>query len=72
MKEYFKKVPFFNFQAVERLSNEILNPYSQERWEQLKEISCVHKLSYKQKVLNKKKVDISNTFLDKLLKKELN
>ncbi len=72
-KELFAKVPFFNFLPVQQFQGELLNQYSEERWEEIKKISGIHKLTHKQSVLTKQKnVDITGTFYEKLTKGELN
>lgn len=71
-KEELQKIPFFNFIPVQHFQKELLNQYSKERWEQIKSISSIHKLSYKDYVLSKhKKIEIEGTFLEKLIKGEL-
>lgn len=71
LKEQFAKVPFFGFMSVQHLGKELLDQYDEKRWEQLKKISPIHKLSWKQKVLNRKNTNITGTYLEKLLNKEL-
>lgn len=71
-KELFAKVPFFSFLPVQQLQGELLNKFSEERWNQIKKISGIHKLTHKQSVLTKKKnIDISGTFYEKLIKGEI-
>ena len=68
-KELFKKVPFFNFLPVQQFQGELLNPYSEERWAEIKKISGIHKLTHKQSVLTKKKdFDITGTFYEHVIK----
>lgn len=67
IKKMFLKVPFASFIPVQRFQKELMNPYSEERFEQIKKNCSIHKLSYKQHVLNKKQKNLSGTFLEKLL-----
>ncbi len=69
-RDCIKNMPFFSFIPVERLQWELLNPYTKERWNQLKLISTIHKLSYKPKVLgwNKDK-NLKGTFYEFLFGK---
>ena len=68
-KELFSKVPFFNFLPVQQFQGELLNPFSEERWEEIKKISGVHKLTHKQSVLTKKKeLDTAGTFYEYIIK----
>ena len=68
-KELFTKVPFFSFLPVQQFQNELLNPFSEERWNEIKKISGVHKLTHKQSVLTKKKeIDITGTFYEHIIK----
>lgn len=72
MKAAFSKVPFFSFIPVQRFQEELLNQFDEKRWEQIKSMSSVHKLSYKANVLSKHKEIVSGgTFYEKLLKGEL-
>ena len=72
-KELFSKVPFFNFLPVQQFQGELLSQYSEERWNEIKKISGIHKLTHKQSVLTKKKdFDITGTFYEKLIKGEIN
>lgn len=67
-KEIFSKVPFFNFLPVQQMQGELLNKFNDDRWEQLKKISGVHKLTHKQSVLTKKKeIKIEGTFFEHIL-----
>ncbi len=71
--ELFKRIPFFNFLPVQQFQGELLNQYSEERWREIKKISGVHKLTHKQSVLTKEKnIDITGTFYEKLINKEIN
>lgn len=72
MKEEFLKIPFFSFIPVQMFQEEVLNKFDENRWEQIKKISSVHKLSYKTNVLSKnKKMKIEGTFYEKLINGEL-
>ena len=72
-KEIFAKVPFFNFLSVQQFQGELLNQFTAKRWEEIKKISGIHKLTHKQSVLTKKKeFDITGTFYEKLIKEEIN
>ena len=67
-KELFAKVPFFSFLPVQQMQGELLNKFDESRWEQLKKISGVHKLTHKQSVLTKKKeIQIEGTFFEHIL-----
>lgn len=49
------------------MQNELLNQYSEERFKQLKQMSSIHKLTHKMKVLSKsKKIDFTGTLYEKL------
>ena len=68
-KEIFKKVPFFNFLPVQQFQGELLNQYSEERWNEIKKISGIHKLTHKQSVLTKEKnIDTTGTFYEHVIK----
>ena len=67
-KELFKKVPFFSFLPVQLLQGELLNKYDPKRWEQIKSMSGIHKLTHKQSVLTKKKdIDLTGTLYEHIL-----
>ncbi len=67
-KNIYNNIPFFNFLPVQQLQGELLNPFSSERWEQIKKISPIHKLTHKQSVLTKKKeLNISGTFYEHII-----
>ncbi len=67
-KELFGKIPFFNFLPVQQFQYELLNPYTEERWNEIKSVSGVHKLTYKQSVITKKKViDTNGTFYEHVI-----
>lgn len=68
LKEEYAKVPFFSFVPVQRFQGELLTPFSEERWNQIKSMSFAHKLSYKVNVLSKHKpIMAKGTFYEKLL-----
>ena len=68
-KELFSKVPFFNFLPVQQFQGELLNQFSEERWNEIKKISGIHKLTHKQSVLTKKKeIDTNGTFYEYIIK----
>ena len=72
-REYFSKVPFFNFLPVQQFQGELLNQFSEERWNEIRKISGIHKLTHKQRVLTKKKdFDTTGTFYEKLINGEIN
>ena len=71
VKNIFSQIPFISFIPVQIFQNELLNPYSKKRWEQIKKISFAHKLSYKTYVYNKHNLNPKGTFLEKLLKGDL-
>lgn len=59
----WKKVPRFPSENIDVLQKELFDDFSEERFEQIKQISTIHKLSYKfsDELFNKK-----NTFYQKL------
>ena len=66
--ELYKKVPFFNFLPVQQFQGELLTKFSEERWEEIKKISGIHKLTHKQSVLTKEKnIDIRGTFYEYII-----
>lgn len=68
-KEAFSKVPFFNFLPVQQFQGELLKPFSETRWAQIKKISGIHKLTHKQSVLTKNKnFNIEGTFYEHIIK----
>ncbi len=67
-KELFNKIPFFNFLPVQQFQFELLNKYTEERWNEVKKISGIHKLTHKQSVITKKKeIDITGTFYEHVI-----
>ena len=50
---------YSSYIPVQIMEKELLNTYSAERFEELKKISPIHKLSYKWKVLAGKKKNIA-------------
>ena len=68
-KELFSNVPFFNFLPVQQFQGELLNQFSEERWNEIKKISGIHKLTHKQSVLTKKKeINTEGTFYEYVIK----
>ena len=68
-KDLFSKVPFFNFLPVQQFQGELLNQFSEERWNEIKKISGIHKLTHKQSVLTKKKeINTEGTFYEHVIK----
>lgn len=68
-KEIFEKLPFFSYLPVQRFQSELLKPFEEKRWEQIKKISGVHKLTHKQSVLTKdKNFSIEGTFYEHIIK----
>ena len=67
-KDEWAKIPFFSFYPVQRLQTELLNPFDEKRWTQLKKTTPIHKLTHKRKVLSKKKeIKIEGTFFEHIL-----
>ncbi len=54
-KDLWENVPFFSFIPVQQMQSELVKPYSKERFEQLKLMTPIHKLTYKPKVMTKQK-----------------
>ena len=68
-KELFSNVPFFSFLPVQQFQSELLEQFSEERWDEIKKISGIHKLTHKQSVLTKKKeIDTIGTFYEHVIK----
>ncbi len=68
-KDLFAQVPFFSFLPVQQFQGELLKPFDAGRWEQIKKMSGVHKLTHKQSVLTKEKdFSIEGTFYEHILK----
>lgn len=68
-KEVFALVPFFSFLPVQQFQSELLNPFSEERWREIRKISGIHKLTHKQSVLTKKKeINTEGTFYEHVIK----
>ena len=58
----------FSYLDVQRMEKQLLEPYTKERWNELTAISPIHKLSYKWKVIAKrKKVNLANTIYEFLI-----
>lgn len=72
LKAEYAKIPYFSFIPVQQFQEELLKPYNEERWNQIKSMSTIHKLTHKMNILTKdKNFDISGTFYEKLIKGEL-
>ena len=54
-KDIWEKVPFFSFIPVQQMQAELVKPYNKERFAQLKQMTPIHKLTYKPKVMTKQK-----------------
>lgn len=68
-KDIWNKVPFYSFIPVQQLQSELVNKFDKTRWEQLKKITSIHKLTYKQKVMTKKKdINLEETFYEAIIK----
>jgi len=68
-KEAWDKVPFYSFIPVQQLQSELVNKFDATRWEQLMAMTSIHKLTYKQKVMTKKKnIELDGTFYDAIIK----
>ncbi len=66
--EIFKNIPFISFYPVQQLQNELLNPYNEKRWKQIKNTTSIHKLTHKKSVLTKKKeLNIRGTFYEHII-----
>ena len=67
-KDEWAKIPFFSFYPVQRLQSELLKPFDEKRWAQLKKTTPIHKLTHKKKVLSKnKEIKIEGTFFEHIL-----
>lgn len=68
-KEVFSKVPFFSFLPVQQFQQELLKPFSENRWSEIKKMSGIHKLTHKQSVLTKEKeIKTQGTFYEYVIK----
>lgn len=68
-KEVWKSVPFFSFIPVQIMQEELLEPFNKNRLEEFKDMSFVHKLTYKRKCMgHKEKVDFSGTLYEQIVK----
>ena len=71
--ELLNAIPFYSFYPVQELQWELLNSYNEKRWKQLKQMTTIHKLTHKQKVLTKKKeIDTTGTFYEHVIKEYIN
>ena len=67
-KDVWNKIPFYSFIPVQQMQSELMRPYSKERFEQLKNTTPIHKLSYKPKVMGmKKNTEIENTLYQAII-----
>lgn len=67
-KDIWSKVPFFSFIPVQQMQAELVKPYSKERFEQLKSMTPIHKLTYKPKVMTKQKnVNLEGTLYEAII-----
>lgn len=71
-KELWAKMPFSSFYNVQYFQNILLDEYNENTWSAIKEISPIHKLSFKAKALglNKKEAP-KNSYYNKLISREL-
>lgn len=67
--EYWNSVPVFSDIIPHILASELFNNYEEERFNQIKEMTSVHKLSYK---LNEDKKRKKNTFYYKIVADRIN
>ena len=63
--EEYRSIPLFSNEPSHVLQHEMMSPYSEKRWKQIKAMSDVHKLTYKYEEKEEK-----DTFLNKLLEKK--
>lgn len=67
-KKECDKMYKFSYIDVQRMEKELLNKFSEERFEELKKISSIHKLSYKWKVIAKKKeIKLADTIYEYII-----
>lgn len=64
LTEQWKAVPYFSNVEPHTLSFELTAPFDEKRWEQIKMLSPVHKLTYK---LKPEQTERENTFLQMIL-----
>lgn len=64
LKEQWTAIPYFNNSIPHTLAAEITMPYYPERWKQIKQISSIHKLTYK---LSQDAYERKDTFLQQIL-----
>ena len=71
-KSLWEKVPFFCFIPVQHFQKKLMKQYDKTQWENMKAVTSIHKLSYKNDVLGLDKAkNTSETFYEKLLNGEL-
>lgn len=66
-KKEFDKIFYFPYSTIQQMEKELSDIFSFQRFEQLKSMSSIHKLSYKQCVFNKHKKTLSNSLYNYLL-----
>ena len=63
--ELMKKLSYINAQVMQ---DKLLDPFNQEEFEKLKQLSPIHKLTYKMNILSKKKnINIKGTLLEHII-----
>ena len=71
-KELWEKVPFFCFIPVQHFQKKLMQKFNEVQWENIKAVTSIHKLSYKNDVLGLDKTkNTSETFYEKLISGEL-
>lgn len=71
-RKSFDNIPFTSFIPVQHFQREILKQYNPGRWNQIKKMTPIHKLSYKKHMLPLDKIEsISGTYYEKLINGEL-
>lgn len=65
--DLWKQVPVFSDVVPHILASELFEKFSEDRYNQIIKMSCVHKLSYK---LNNEKINKPETFYNEILKDE--
>lgn len=70
--ELWDKVPFVSFMPVQHFQKKIMNRFNETQWKNIKAVTSIHKLSYKNDVLGlDKTLNSSETFYEKLINGEL-
>jgi len=71
-QQLWDDAPFISFIPVQHFQNELMNEFDEEKWNDIKSTTSIHKLSYKSEGLGiTNKSNLQNTFYEKLLKGEL-